>query len=135
MTDFDKISKQVAGVAERVADVADAAQGKGPRSESGNGRGGRWLILPAAGMALYAVVKTAPDLRRRAKNIARQARERAPETPDLDLLARVKEVTGLTDAPQRDTAQSSGSVDTDELERTRQERAERRERRSETIKS
>jgi hypothetical protein len=137
MKDFNKISKQAADVAERVADVADAARGEGPR-KSGGGGGGRWLLLPLAGAAVYAVAKRGSDVPSRAKELVGQVRERASELPDLDLLDRVKEVTGLADdgqaARQRGEQSAGGrSRDSDlaELERIRRERAERRESRRE----
>ena len=55
MADIHKLSRQVIDYAvERAADVADAAKGKG-RS---NAVGTRWLVLPAAGAALYALVRS-----------------------------------------------------------------------------
>jgi hypothetical protein len=139
MRDFNKISKQAADVAERVADVADAARGEGPR-KSGGGRwfGGRWLLLPAAGAAVYAVARRGSDVPRRAKDLVGQVKERASEMPDLDLLDRVTEVTGLADDGQaarqrgeQSASRRSRNSDLAELERIRRERAERRERRRE----
>lgn len=135
MTDFNKISKQAADVAERVADVADAARGKGPRKSGG---GGRWLLLSAAGAAVYAVAKRGSDVPRRAKDLVGQVKERASEMPDLDLIDRVTEVTGLADDGQaarqpgeQSASRRSRNSDLAELERIRRERAERRERRRE----
>jgi hypothetical protein len=135
MTDLNKISKQAADVAERVADVADAARGKGPRKSGG---GARWLLLPAAGAAVYAIAKRSSDVPRLAKDLVGQVKERASEMPDLDLLGRVKEATGLADdgqAARQPGEQSAGrsprASDLAELERNRRERAERRERRRE----
>jgi hypothetical protein len=139
MRDFNKISKQAADVAERVADVADAARGEGPR-KSGGGRwfGGRWLLLSAAGAAVYAVARRGSDVPRRAKDLVGQVKERASEMPDLDLLDRVTEVTGLADDGQaarqrgeQSASRRSRNSDLAELERIRRERAERRERRRE----
>jgi hypothetical protein len=47
LADFDEIAKRVADVAQRVADVSDAARGKGVRIGGGNSAA-RWLIMPAA---------------------------------------------------------------------------------------
>jgi hypothetical protein len=136
MRDFNKMSEQAAEVAERVADVADAARGQGPRKSGGGG--GRWLLLPAAGAAVYALAKRGPDVRRLANDLVGQVKERASEMPDLDLLGRVKEVTGLADNGQearqpgeRSAGRTSGNSDLADLERNRRERAERRERRRE----
>ena len=138
MADFNKISKQAADVAERVADVANAARGKGPRKSGG---GGRWLLLPAAGAAVYAVAKRGSDVPRRAKDLVDQVKERAPELPDLDLLDRVKEVTGLADEDEgahqtgekTDGGRRSGSAGGSELEQSLRERAKRREKRRERL--
>jgi hypothetical protein len=46
MADFDKIAQQITEVAQRIADVSDAARGKGVRIGAGNSFA-RWLILPA----------------------------------------------------------------------------------------
>jgi hypothetical protein len=135
MKDFNKLSKQAADVAERVADIADAARGEGPR-KSGGGGGGWWLLLPVAGAAVYAVARRGSDVPRRARDLLGQVKERVSEGPDLDLLDRVKEVTGAGDDGQTDRQreeQSAGrrsrNSDLAELERIRRERAERRERR------
>jgi hypothetical protein len=127
MADFDKISQQVGEVAGRVADVADAAQGK--RSKGGGG--GRWLLLPAAGAVVYAAVKSWPDLARKAKDLGRQAGEKAPELLDVDLVGRVKEATGLGEDGREVNSRRSSSQDQDDFEKNRNERAERRERRRE----
>jgi hypothetical protein len=136
MKDFNKISKQAADVAERLADVADAARGEGPRKSGGGG--GRWLLLPLAGAAVYAVAKRGSEVPSRAKELVGQVKERASEMPDLDLLDRVKDVTGLADDGQAARQRGEQSVghrsrnsDLAELERIRRERAERRERRRE----
>ena len=51
MADMNKFSEQVIDLAERFADITDAAQGKGNRKSMG----ARWLIIPAAGAGLYAL--------------------------------------------------------------------------------
>jgi hypothetical protein len=48
MANVHKFSEQVIDLAERLADVADAANGKGIRKSGAS----RWLILPAAGAGL-----------------------------------------------------------------------------------
>jgi hypothetical protein len=111
MADVHKLSKQVAGAAERLADVADAARGQRSRRRGAI----RWVLLPAAGAVAYAAAKSGLKGSARAKDGAREAKERAPLLPDLDLLGRVKEVVGQPDSEQ--------------LERNRQDRAKRRQRR------
>ena len=76
-----KFSEQVIDLAERLADVADAANGKGIRK----GGTARWLILPAAGAGLYALAASG-SLTRHAKGVANQAKERASETFSWDAI-------------------------------------------------
>jgi hypothetical protein len=111
MADLHKLSKQLAEAAERLADVADAARGQRSRRSGAI----RWVLLPAAGAVAYAAAKSGLKGSARAKDGAREARERASELPDLDLLGRVKEVVGQPDS--------------DQLERNRKDRAKRRQRR------
>ena len=61
MTDLHKMAEQVADVADRIAAVADALQGKGPRRGGG---AGKWLLLPAAGALAVFVARNGPDLMR-----------------------------------------------------------------------
>jgi hypothetical protein len=83
-----KFAEQVIDLAERLEGMADAAQGKGIR----RGRGGtRWLLLPAAGAGLYALV-TNNSFGRHAKGMVEQAKTRASELPD-DLMGRVRQTS------------------------------------------
>ena len=108
MADLHKLSKQIADVAERLADVADAANGQRPRRSGAM----RWVVLPLAGAMAYAAAKRGLKGSVRAKEVAKEAM-RTPEQPDSDLLVRVKEVVGVAD----------------QLERNREDRAKRRRRR------
>jgi hypothetical protein len=83
-----EFSGQVVDVAERVADIADAAQGKGIRR---GGMGVRWVVLSAAGAGLYALA-TSDAVTGRVKNVMHDAKERAIELPE-DLLVRVRQTT------------------------------------------
>ena len=100
MADIHKLSEQVIDYAERAANVADAAKGKG--NGNGNGAGARWLILPAAGAALYAFVKS-DFFTRGAKVVADEAKSRASELPD-DLMKTVRQTSQPTS--QRTTTRS-----------------------------
>jgi len=92
-------------LAERFADVADAAQGKGIR----RGRvGARWLLLPAAGAGLYALA-TSGSFSRQAKSVMNQAKERAADLPD-DLVGRVQQTTGRTDSRAKSQSPKRSSV-------------------------
>jgi hypothetical protein len=93
MADVHKFSERVIDLAERLEDVADAAEGKGNRG--GGGIGAKWLLLPAAGAGLYALV-TNGSVGRRAKGVMDQAKTRAVELPD-DLMSRVSQAS----RPQR----------------------------------
>jgi hypothetical protein len=102
MADIHQISEQVIDYAERAADVADAAKGKG-RS---NAVGTRWLVLPAAGAALYALIRS-DFVSRSAKAVAGEAKTRASELPD-DLMKTVRQTT--SQKPARRTTSRSRST-------------------------
>jgi hypothetical protein len=105
MADIYKFSDRVIDVGERLADVADAVQGRGNRK----GRGGaRWLILPAAGAGLFALGASG-SFTRQAKSVINQAKERASDLPE-ELVGRVQQATGATDSSRKKTSASrSGS--------------------------
>jgi hypothetical protein len=80
-------SEQVTDYAERLSNMADAAEGKRPR-----GGMTRWVLLPAAGAAVYALVRS-DTFSRQAKGVVDEAKTRASELPD-DLVARVRQTQG-----------------------------------------
>ena len=94
MADVNRFSEGLIDVAERFADVVEAMQGKGARKGSADAR---WLILPAAGAAVYALATSSSNTARRTRGLMRRAKDRATDLPDTVLFDRVKEVTGLTD--------------------------------------
>jgi hypothetical protein len=94
MADVNKFSDGLIDAANRFADVVDAMQGKGARSGSISAR---WLLLPAAGAAAYAVATSTSKTARQARRVMKLAKDRATDLPDADLFARVKDVTGLTE--------------------------------------
>lgn len=110
MADIHKLSEQVIDYAERAANVADAAKGKGK-----DGSGARWLILPAAGAALYALVKS-DFFTRGAKVVAGEAKSRASELPD-DLMKAVRQTPETTS--RQTTSRSSRSRSTSGGQRRR----------------
>jgi hypothetical protein len=103
MADIYKFSDRVVDMGERLADVADAVQGKGNRKGGG---GIRWLILPAAGAGLFAL-GTSRSFTRQAKSIFDQAKERASDLPE-DLVGRVQQATGTT-ASRRSSSRAGSS--------------------------
>ncbi len=102
MADMSRFSERLIDVAERFADVVDAAEGKGARK---SGPGARWLILPAAGAAAYALATGTSSLARQTRGLMRKAKDRATDLPDTDLFNRVKEVTGV----EEESSSGSGS--------------------------
>jgi len=110
MADINKLSEQVIDYAERAANVSDAAKGKG----KSNGVGARWLVLPAAGAALYAFVKS-DFFGRGAKVVADEAKSRASDLPD-DLMKAVRQTPGTTQ--RRTTASRSRSTSSGQRPRT-----------------
>jgi hypothetical protein len=92
MKDVNRFSEQLIDMAERFADVIDAAQGHGARK---GGPGARWLLLPAAGAAAYGLATSSSAFAREARGLMRRAKDRATDLPDADLFSRVKEVTGV----------------------------------------
>jgi len=116
MADVNRFSEQLIDVAERFADVVDATQGKGARK---GGVGARWLILPAAGAAAYALVTSSSNLARQTRGLMRRAKDRATDLPDADLFARVKEATGRP-------AQKANTESRGQNQRRRTSRTQRR---------
>ena len=89
MADIRKFSDQVIDLAERLANVADAANGKDTKT---TGLRTRWLLLPAAGAGIYALA-TSGAFTRQAKTVVNEAKTRASDLPD-ELVSRVHEATG-----------------------------------------
>ena len=98
-----KFSEQVIDLAERLADVADAANGKGIRK----GGVARWLLLPAAGAGLYAFAASG-SLTRHAKGVANQAKERASDLPD-DLMGLVRQTTRTSSSRKTPSTARNGT--------------------------
>jgi hypothetical protein len=101
MANVHKFSEQVIDLAERLADVADAANGKGIRK----GGASRWLILPAAGAGIYALA-TNGSFKRQAKGVVNEAKTRAADLPD-ELMGLVRQ--GSQSSRRSTPSQSSGN--------------------------
>ena len=97
MGGIQSISEQVIDYAERVSDMADAAQGRNRRVGSTLTR---WVVLPASGAALFALARS-NYVSRQAKDVVDGAKSRASELPD-DLMTRVRQVAnGSTTSTSR----------------------------------
>jgi len=126
MAEVKKMSEGLIDMAERFADVVDAAQGRGARKASG---GAKWLILPAVGAGVYALATSSSAFARRTRKLMSRAKDRATDLPDADLFGRVKEVTGTeqkasgssgrTQTTRRKPARRSGSGQTQRRRKTK----------------
>lgn len=119
MADIYKFSDRVIDVGERLADVADAVQGRGPR----RGRGARWLLLPAAGAGLYALA-TSGSFTRQAKGVVNQAKERASDLPE-ELVGLVQQTTGQTGQTSSRAKNSRQSAQRSSASRTASQRRQK----------
>jgi hypothetical protein len=117
MADIDRFSERLVDLAERFADVTDAAQGRGNRQ---GGIRPRWFLLPAAAAGVY-LLGASGSLRRQAGNVAKQAKDRAAELPD-DLMSRVHQATRR---PTTSGARSNGRSRTRSTGRTQSRRRRR----------
>ena len=106
MADAHKLSEHVIDMARRFEDVVDAAEGKGNRGSSGIGT--KWLLLPAAGAGLYALM-TSNSVGRHAKGVLDQAKSRAAELPD-DLMNRVRHTSQTQGSRSNGTTRRSSSA-------------------------
>jgi hypothetical protein len=88
MAAIHKFTEQVIDYAERLSEMADAAEGK---HQNRGGTMRRWVLLPASGAAVYALVKS-DFFSRRAKGVVDEAKARASDLPD-DLMGRVRQTT------------------------------------------
>ena len=77
MANINRFSEQLIDMAERFADVVDAAQGRGNRKGT---LSARWLVLPLAGAGVYALM-TNGAFTRQARGVLSDAKERASELP------------------------------------------------------
>jgi hypothetical protein len=105
MSDINKLSERVIEYAERASAMSDAAQGKKRIRGSGTMQ---WLLLPAAGAGLYAVMRSRA-FTRQAKDAVSEAKTRAAELPD-DLLGLVRQSSSASSSSSSKTrASQNGS--------------------------
>jgi hypothetical protein len=95
MSRVQKFSEGMIDLAERIADVDDAARGKRRRGATGTTR---WLFLPATGAGLYALVRSNFGSSE-AREVMDKAKTRASELPS-DLMKTVRQVA-QKQTPQR----------------------------------
>jgi hypothetical protein len=88
MSRVHTLSEQLIDYGERLSRMADAAEGKRNRATA---TFGRWLLLPAAGAGLYALVRS-DAFSRQAKEVVGDAKSRATELPE-DLMSLVHQAT------------------------------------------
>lgn len=100
MSDITKFSDRVIEYAERMAAMADAAQGKKAIRKRGMAQ---MLVLPAAGAGLYALMRNKAVVGQ-AKEVASDAKNFAVDLPD-ELLKRVRQ----SSQPSRAATSSNGS--------------------------
>jgi hypothetical protein len=112
MADIDRFSERLVDLAERFADVTDAAQGRGNRQ---GGMRPRWFLLPAAAAGMF-LLGASGSLRRQAGNVDKQARDRVGDLPE-DLMSRVHQATR-----KPTTARSNGRSTSRSTRRTRSRR-------------
>jgi hypothetical protein len=103
MNGIHRFSSQVIDYAERLSDVADAAQGKNSRKSGAR----RWLLLPASGAALYALVRS-DSFSKQAREIVGEAKTRASDLPE-DLIARVRQTATPSTATSTNGARRRSS--------------------------
>jgi hypothetical protein len=90
MSRIHTFSDQLVDYGERLSKMADAAEGKHRSGKTIR----RWVLLPAAGAGLYALVRS-DFLSRQAKEVVDEAKSRAADLPD-DLMTRVRQATNGT---------------------------------------
>ena len=113
MASIQKLSSHVIDYAERVSEMADVAQGKHHQRA---GHTTRWLLLPASGAALYALVKS-DAFSRQAKDVMDEAKTRASELPE-DLLTRVRQSASSRNGSSSSSSNSSTSRKTSSARKT-----------------
>jgi hypothetical protein len=130
MGTIQKLSSQVIDYAERASEMADAAQGKHHQRP---GLANRWLLLPASGAALYALLKS-DAFSRPAKEVMGEAKARASELPD-DLLTMVRQSTSGTSSRNGSSTSSSASAPPKSTHKSSPRKAGGARRRSSTRKT
>jgi hypothetical protein len=104
MASIQKLSESMIDYAERMSDMADAAQGRRHKPVA---RMTRWLLLPASGAAILAVVRS-DYFTRHAKGVVDEAKDRASDLPD-DLMKRVRQFADGSQSSKRPQRRSTST--------------------------
>ena len=104
MSGIHRFSAQVIDYAERLSDMADAAEGRHRRKVRGTTR---WLFLPASGAALYALLRS-DSFSRQAKDVVDEAKTRASDLPD-ELISLVRQSAGRTSVAKNGSSSRSST--------------------------
>ena len=104
MASIQKLSENVIDYAERMSDMADAAQGRRHKPVA---RMTRWILLPATGAAALALVRS-DYFTRQAKGVVDDAKDRASDLPD-DLIKRVRQFANGSQSSQRPQRRSTST--------------------------
>jgi hypothetical protein len=111
MSRIQKFSSQVIDYAERLSEMADAAEGKRRQTT-----GKEWVVLPAVGAAIYGLAKS--DLvKRQAKDVVGQAKSVAAELQE-DLMSRVHQVSAAPASSGNDATRGRNSTSRKPTRRT-----------------
>jgi hypothetical protein len=103
--DVHGFSNRMIGFAERLSDVADAAEGKGRRASGST----HWLVLPAVGAGLYALVRS-DFFTTRARGVVDEAKTLATDLPN-DLMTGVRQASQKSSpAPSSTTRKASSTT-------------------------
>jgi hypothetical protein len=102
MAAIQDFSSRLIDYAERLSEMADAAEGKHRLRPT---RTTRWLLLPASGAAVYALLRS-DSFSRQAKGVVDEAKARASDLPD-ELLSRVRQSSGTSNRNGSRAARSS----------------------------
>jgi hypothetical protein len=102
MAAIQDFSSRLIDYAERLSEMADAAEGKHRLRPT---RTTRWLLLPASGAAVYALLRS-DSFSRQAKEVVDEAKARASDLPD-ELLTRVRQSSGTSSPNGSRAARSS----------------------------
>jgi hypothetical protein len=105
--DIQGFSERAIDLAERLSDIADAAEGKNRRRASATPQ---WLVLPAVGAGLYALARS-DFFSTRAKGVVDEAKTLATDLPD-DLMSGVRKASRKSSPAQASTTARKASSTT-----------------------